>query len=127
MYKNTKASFCLTEEINPTADLANENRLSKTECHFISHVLGFVATSGGIVNKNLSSNIATEVTAPKAQCFYGFQITVKNIHRKTYSSLLIDTYIKDHLLHTIETVPCIQCKANWALKWCNPTNASFSK
>jgi ribonucleoside-diphosphate reductase subunit M2 len=46
--------------------------------------------------------------------------------------LLIDTYIKDskeklHLLHTIETVPCVQRKANWALKWCNPTNASFAK
>ena len=47
-------------------------------------------------------------------------------------SLLIDTYIKDpkeklHLLHAIETVPCVQRKANWALKWCNPTNASFTE
>ncbi len=47
-------------------------------------------------------------------------------------SLLIDTYIKDqmeklHLLHAIETVPCIQCKANWALKWCNPISANFAK
>jgi ribonucleoside-diphosphate reductase subunit M2 len=47
-------------------------------------------------------------------------------------SLLIDTYIKDpkeklHLLHAIKTVPCIQCKANWALKWCNPTSASFAE
>jgi ribonucleoside-diphosphate reductase subunit M2 len=47
-------------------------------------------------------------------------------------SLLIITYIKDpkeklHLLHAIETVPCIQRKANWALKWCNSTSVSFSK
>jgi ribonucleoside-diphosphate reductase subunit M2 len=53
------------------------------------------------------------------------------IHSETYS-LLIDTYIKNpaeklHLLHAINTVPCIQRKANWALKWCDPTNASFAE
>jgi ribonucleoside-diphosphate reductase beta chain len=35
---------------------------------------------------------------------------------------LIDTYVKDkaekaHLLNAIETVPCVQKKADWALKW----------
>jgi ribonucleotide reductase beta subunit family protein with ferritin-like domain len=38
----------------------------------------------------MSSNFTTEVTVPEAQCFYGFQIAVENIHSKTYS-LLIDT------------------------------------
>ncbi len=69
------------------------------EQHFISHVLAFFAASNGIVNKNLSSNFATEVTSPKARCFYGFQIAVKNIHSKMYS-LLIHTYVKDHTKKT---------------------------
>jgi len=34
---------------------------------------------------------------------------------------------KEHLLRAIETVPCIQCKAQWALKWCNATSASFAE
>ncbi len=47
-------------------------------------------------------------------------------------SLLIDTYIKDpaermHLLHAIETIPCVQHKANWALKWWDSANASFTE
>ena len=68
---------------------------------------------------------------PKARCFYGLQIAIENIHSKTYS-LLLDTYIKDHsekrhLLRAIETVPCIQRKADWALKWCDPTKASFAE
>ena len=72
-----------------------------------------------------------KITAPEARCFYGFQIAVENIHSKTYS-LLIDTYIKDpmektHLLKAIETVPCVQRKANWALKWCNSANTSFAE
>ncbi len=94
-------------------------------------MLAFFAASDGIVNENLSSNFATEVTSPEARCFYSFQIAVENIHSETYS-LLIDTYIKDaakkdYLLRAIETVPCVQRKAQWALKWCDATSASFAE
>jgi ribonucleoside-diphosphate reductase subunit M2 len=128
---SAEASFWTAEEIDLSADLTDWVRLSDTERHFISHVLAFFAASDGIVNEILSSNFATEVTVPEARCFYGFQIAVENIHSKTYS-LLIDTYIKDpnektHLLRAIETVPCVQRKAHWALKWCNPTYASFAE
>ena len=90
------------------------------EQHFIVHVLAFFAASDGIVNENLSSNFASEVTLPEARCFYGFQIAVENIHSETYS-LLINTYVNDptkktHLLRAIETVPCVQWKAQWALR-----------
>ena len=45
-------------------------------------------------------------------------------------SLLIDTYIKDsaertHLLHAIDTVPCVTKKAQWALRWIK--NGSFAE
>jgi ribonucleoside-diphosphate reductase subunit M2 len=58
-------------------------------------------------------------------------MAVENIHSETYS-LLIDTYVKDneekmHLLNAIETVPCVQKKAMWALKWCDANNASFAE
>ena len=131
MYKKAKASFWTAEEINFLVDFTDWVRLSDTKRHLFSHVLVFFTASDGIVNKNLSSNFTTKVTAPKARCFYGFQIAGKNIRSKTFS-LLIDTYIKNpkeklHLLHAIKTVPCIQRKANWALKWCNSTNTSFIK
>jgi ribonucleoside-diphosphate reductase subunit M2 len=131
MYKKAEASFWTAEEIDLSADQKDWDNLSQNERHFISHVLAFFAASNGIVNENLSNNFATEITIPEARCFYGFQIAVKNIHSETYS-LLIDTYIKDpaeklHLLHAINTVPCIQCKASWALKWCDSTNASFAE
>ncbi len=34
---------------------------------------------------------------------------------------------KLHLLRAIETLPCVQRKAKWALKWCDSTAASFAK
>jgi len=131
MYKKVEASFWTAKEIGLKTDTTDWNRLTDNECHFISHVLAFFAASDGIVNENLSSNFATEVTSPEARCFYGFQIAVENIHSETYS-LLINTCIKDpakkeHLLRAIETVPCIQRKAQWALKWCDTTSARFAE
>ena len=131
MYKKAEASFWTAEEIDLSSDAVDWDGLSTTEQHFILHVLAFFAASDGIVNENLSSNFATEITSPEARCFYGFQIAVENIHSETYS-LLIDTYVKDptkkmHLLRAIETVPCVQRKAQWALRWCDSTAASFAE
>ena len=85
----------------------------------------------GIVNENLDLNFSSEVQLPEARCFYGFQMAIENIHSEVYS-LLIDTYVrdpaqKDHLLRAIETVPCVQKKANWALQWLDRGNASFAE
>ncbi|GMI46671.1 hypothetical protein TrCOL_g1621 [Triparma columacea] len=131
MYKKAEASFWTAEEIDLAHDAKDWASLTANERHFVSHILAFFAASDGIVNENLASNFATEVTVPEARCFYGFQIAVENIHSETYS-LLIDTYVKDpseknHLLNAIETVPCVMKKANWALNWCEPENASFAE
>jgi len=117
-----EASFWTTEEIDLSADLNDWNlKLNSGERHFISHVLAFFAASDGIVNENLAQQFMREVQLPEVRCFYGFQIAMENIHSETYS-LLIDTYIKDplekeRLFHAIDTVPCVQKKAQWALRW----------
>jgi len=131
MYKKAEASFWTAEEIDLASDLKDWDNLTANERHFVSHVLAFFAASDGIVNENLAANFATEIQSAEARCFYGFQIAVENIHSETYS-LLIDTYIrdnteKDHLLNAIDTVPCVQKKANWALQWCERDNASFAE
>jgi ribonucleoside-diphosphate reductase subunit M2 len=131
MYKKAEASFWTAEEIDLASDLKDWEGLTNNERHFVSHVLAFFAASDGIVNENLAQNFATEIQSPEARCFYGFQIAVENIHSETYS-LLIDTYIRDsaektRLLQAIETVPCVQKKANWALQWCDSNNASFAE
>jgi ribonucleoside-diphosphate reductase subunit M2 len=132
MYKKAEASFWTAEEIDLAADMRDwDDRLTSNERHFISHVLAFFAASDGIVNENLAANFCTEIQSPEARCFYGFQIAVENIHSETYS-LLIDTYIRDtptknNLLSAIETVPCVQKKARWALQWCERDYASFAE
>ena len=129
MYKRHEASFWTAEEIDLSADQKDWDNLTDGERHFIGHVLAFFAASDGIVNENLAINFMREVQVPEARCFYGFQIMMENIHSETYA-LLIDSYIKNpkeknHLLHAIDTVPCVTRKANWALKWIE--NGTFAQ
>ena len=131
MYKKAEASFWTAEEIDLSSDHKDWNNMSDNERHFVSHILAFFAASDGIVNENLAQNFSAEIQCSEARCFYGFQIAIENIHSEVYS-LLIDTYIKDatektHLLNAIETVPCVQKKANWALKWLNREKSSFAE
>jgi ribonucleoside-diphosphate reductase beta chain len=121
-YKRAEASFWTAEEIDLSPDQIDwENKLNDDERHFIKHILAFFASSDGIVNENLAENFLSEVQYTEAKFFYGFQITIENIHSETYS-LLIDTYIKDaaekaRLFNAIDTLDCVRKKADWALRW----------
>lgn len=131
MYKKAEASFWTAEEIDLSADHKDWSMLNENERHFVSHVLAFFAASDGIVNENLAMNFSNEIQCSEARCFYGFQIAIENIHSEVYS-LLIDTYVKDpqvkdHLRNAIYTIPCVQKKANWALRWCNSHVSSFAE
>ena len=131
MYKKSFASFWTPEELDLTDDIKDFEALTPDERHFILHVIAFFAASDGIVNENLVQNFANEVQIPEVRCFYGFQIAIENVHSEVYS-LLIDTYVnnkeeRDHLFKALETIPCIRDKANWALRWTDPTRASFAE
>ncbi|MEN9744124.1 MAG: hypothetical protein RLZZ65_1929 [Bacteroidota bacterium] len=121
-YKKAEASFWTAEEIDLSPDIIDwESKLNDDERHFIKHVLAFFAASDGIVNENLAEHFLNEVQYTEAKFFYGFQVTMENIHSETYS-LLIDTYIKDtkeknYLFNAIDTVDCVRKKADWALRW----------
>ncbi|KAK3289398.1 Ribonucleoside-diphosphate reductase small chain A [Cymbomonas tetramitiformis] len=121
MYKKAEASFWTAEEVDLTTDIKQWESLSEDEKHFISHVLAFFAASDGIVLENLGVRFMKEVQISEARAFYGFQIAIKNIHSEMYS-LLIESFIKEkaektHLFKAIQTIPCVQKKAAWAIKW----------
>ena len=129
MYKKAEANFWTTEELDLSKDMNDWNKLTNNETHFLKHILAFFAASDGIVNENLVERFCNEVKVPEAKFFYVFQMAMENIHSETYS-LLIDTYIKDpkektYLFNAIDTIPSIQKKAEWALKWINDDTSPF--
>ena len=128
-YKKAVASFWTPEEIS-FSDIEDWNKLSENEQTFLKNVLAFFAGSDGIVNENLVCRFMNDVPIPEVQAFYSFQIAIETIHSETYS-LLIDTYIKDYsekevLFDAINKIPCIQKKAQWALKWIADQDTPFA-
>jgi ribonucleoside-diphosphate reductase beta chain len=120
-YKDAEASFWTAEEIDLTQDLSDWQKLTSGEKYFISYVLAFFAASDGIVGENLAMRFYNDVGFPEARAFYGFQLMMEGIHAETYS-LLIDTYIKnveekEKLFNAVSTIPIIQKKAEWAMRW----------
>uniref|UniRef100_A0A6C0J5K7 Uncharacterized protein n=1 Tax=viral metagenome TaxID=1070528 RepID=A0A6C0J5K7_9ZZZZ len=121
MYKQSVAVFWTPDEIDFSKDQSDWAKLTENEKYFIGRVLAFFAGSDGIVMENLVTRFQGEVSSQVVKLFYSFQNAMEGIHSETYS-LLIDTYIKDEekkaeLFNAIETIPCIQKKADWALEW----------
>lgn len=132
-YKNHLKTFWTVEEIKGISeDIVDwKNKLTDSEKYFIKNILAFFASSDGIVNENLVVNFYNEVQISEARSFYAVQIMLESIHSEVYS-LLIDTYIQDtqekeHLFKAIETIPSVEQKAKWAMKWMNKDDSSFAQ
>jgi ribonucleotide reductase beta subunit family protein with ferritin-like domain len=129
MYKSLVSVRWIVEEIDTSKDMKDFEKLSDSEKHFIKRILGFFAGSDGIINENLVANFANEVQLPEAKAFYAEQMANETCHSETYCRL-IDTYITDRqeklsILRSITTMPYVEKKAQWALKWLD-RSASFA-
>lgn len=129
-YKEHVSVFWRPEEVDLSKDARDWATLSAGEQHFIKRVLGFFAGSDGIVMENLAERFAVEIQVPEARQFYAVQLMMESIHSEQYS-LLIDAYIEDRaekldVLRSIQTVPCIQKKAEWAQAWISSEEADFA-
>lgn len=131
LYKKHQMSNWTAEELDFSKDMDDWNQLSKDEHHFIKYILAFFAASDGIVFANVNQNFGQEVQCSEAKSFYAYQGHNEMVHGETYS-LLIDKYItdpleKDATFNAISTIPCIEKKANWAMKWFDTEQHSFSE
>ena len=121
LYKKAQMSNWTAEEVDLSKDMDDWVALSENEQHFIKMILAFFAGSDGIVFENLEDNFGSEVQYTEARSFYAYQMHNEMVHGETYSKL-IDKYIKDpvekkNLFEAIQTIPCIERKARWAMKW----------
>jgi ribonucleotide reductase beta subunit family protein with ferritin-like domain len=131
LYKKAQMSNWTAEEVDLAKDMDDWKTLNDNEKKFIKYILAFFAGSDGIVFENINNNFADEVQISEARSFYAYQCHNEMVHGETYSKL-IDKYIKDptekkQLFEAIQTVPCIEKKANWAMKWFDTKSRSFAE
>ena len=130
MYKKARASYWQPEEITLSKDLADWNKMTEDEQHFVSYVLAFFSASDGIVNENIDVNFSKEIEVPEVRAFYAFQEAMEAVHSETYS-ILLDKYVSDpkrkqFLQQGIRTIPSVAQKAAWAQKYMS-TSVQFAK
>ncbi len=136
LYKKQQASFWRAEEVDLSNDMRDWVKLNKDEQYFIKNILAFFAGSDGIVNWNISERFSKDIDElsdkfKELKYIYNFQAMMEDVHGESYS-LMLDTYIKDtdekeHLFNAIETIPCVKKKADWAMKWINDKDSSYSQ
>ena len=121
-YKDQLKINWVVEEIDLSKDILDwQNKLSTNDRVFLMHVLAFFASADGIVNANIKQNLIDVVKIKEAECAYGKQFEMENVHGEMYS-LMLDTFIKDDILkqkliNAIKTMPSIKKKAQWCKKW----------
>ena len=121
-YKGQEKINWVVEEVDLSKDLEHWDKdLSSNDKIFIMHVLAFFAAADGIVNANIKKNLIDVVKIKEAECAYGKQFQMENVHGEMYS-LLLDTFIKDDvlrdkLINAIKSMPSIKKKAAWCNKW----------
>lgn len=130
MYKKQQKCFWTAEEIDFSKDYSDWIKLNDNERYFIKNILGFFAASDSIVNINILNRFIKEINILEAQYCYMWQAAIENIHSEVYS-IMIDTLIRDQkektfLLNAVNNIPCVNKKANWALKWINNDNATIA-
>ena len=126
-----RSVFWTVGEIQLSSDIKDwETKLNDDIKHFIKHVLAFFAISDGIVNRNIEERIMGNICIYEVEMNYNWQKMMEDIHAETYS-LMVDTLIKDNdekqtIFDAIHNFPAIKEKADWALKWIDNDDITFS-
>ncbi len=130
IYKKCESVFWTVKEIDVNKDIQHWEMLEENERHFIKSIIGFFASSDGIIMENLAARFLNEVQIPEARAFYSYQIFNESVHSETYS-MLINTYIIDKeernkIFNSLENLPYVAKKAAWACKWIENKEVNFA-
>jgi ribonucleoside-diphosphate reductase beta chain len=126
-----ESNIWLASDINLTHDLHQWSKLNQDDQEFIKQVLAYFAASDGLVGDNIATNFVNQVANPEVRYFYYMQMMMEGVHAKTYSQL-INTFVptieeRDRLFNSLETIPMIKKKGDWALKWMEKNNNFFER
>ena len=126
-----RSVFWTVNEIQLTKDTQDWEKLTDDEKHFVKYVLAFFAVSDKVVNINIEKRFMSQVKVYEVEMNYNWQAMMEDIHAETYS-LMIDTFIKNtseknKLFNAIENFPAIKNKAEWALRWIDNDDVTFSE
>ena len=124
MYKAAIKNTWTVEEVDFSTDLGDlRSKMTAAERHLVSRLVAFFATGDSIVSNNLVLNLYRHINSPEARLYLSRQLFEEAQHVEFYLTLL-DTYVPDETerhqaFAALESVPSIQRKAEFCLRWQN--------
>lgn len=110
------------EEVDFSTDVNDlRGKMTEAERHLIRRLVAFFATGDSIVANNLVLTLYRHLNAPEARMYLSRQLYEEALHVQFYLTLL-DTYVTDpqerhQAFAAVETIPSIQRKAEFCLRW----------
>jgi len=97
------------------------NVLTQDERDSLFMIFAFFQPADGIVAENHAVNFMNKICIPEIRFYYAYQISIEAVHAVVYGQI-IDELVKDmtersRLLNSIETIPSVREKTDWAMKW----------
>src|SRR5882724_7448344 len=127
MYRNAIRNTWTVEEIDFSTDLVDlRSRMTPAEHHLINRLVAFFATGDSIVSNNLVLNLYKHINTPEGRMYLSRQLYEEALHVQFYLTLL-DSYMPDQeerqrAFAAVETIPSIQRKAAFCLRWLDSTS-----
>lgn len=127
MYRQAIRNTWTVEEVDFSTDLADlSTKIGPGERHLINRLVAFFATGDSIVANNLVLNYYKHINSPEGRMYLSRQLYEEALHVQFYLTLL-DTYIPDpakraEAFTAVDTIPSIQKKAQFAMKWIDSIN-----
>jgi ribonucleoside-diphosphate reductase beta chain len=124
MYKAAIKNTWTVEEVDFSTDLGDLRfKMTPAERHLIGRLVAFFATGDSIVSNNLVLNLYRHINSPEARLYLSRQLFEEAQHVEFYLTLL-DTYVPDEgdrhqAFAALESVPSIQRKAAFCMRWQN--------
>jgi len=126
MYRAAIKNTWTVEEVDFSTDVSDlQKKMTDAERHLIHRLVAFFATGDSIVANNLVLNLYRHINAPEARMYLSRQLYEEALHVQFYLTLL-DTYVPDQeerqrAFAAVETIPSIQRKAAFCLRWLDST------
>jgi ribonucleoside-diphosphate reductase beta chain len=127
MFRDGIKNTWTVEEVDFSTDVRDlQSKMTDAERHLIHRLVAFFATGDSIVANNLVLNLYRYINAPEARMYLSRQLYEEALHVQFYLTLL-DTYVPDQeerqrAFAAVETIPSIQRKAAFCLRWLDSTS-----
>jgi ribonucleoside-diphosphate reductase beta chain len=127
MYRAAIKNTWTVEEVDFSTDVRDlQSKMTDAERHLSHRLVAFFATGDSIVANNLVLNLYRHINAPEARMYLSRQLYEEALHVQFYLTLL-DTYVPDQeerqrAFAAVETIPSIQRKAAFCLRWLDSTS-----